>query len=249
MTAQPRKSVIVALIAVWTALVLSTVFIPAFPILGTSAQVSVSSVLFSALTAPLLGYFGGTVSGLIFGWAAPILNPAISLGPLTFLSPMIGALVSALFLFNRWKVAVLVFAVGLATWFAHPFAWYQLMPIVTWQYWFALVLIMIPPIRKRIIDSIVSRDPVTLTVALWCLAWIARMGDVLVANNNAVWVLGWTYDLYIFWAPLTLYYAIADSLTALGGAIIATAVLLTLKRSGINITAIDFFKPILGAKK
>lgn len=249
MNEQPRKSVLVALIAVWTALVLSTVFVPAFPILGTFAQVSVSSVIFSGLTAPLLGYFGGTVSGLIFGWAAPILNPAVSLGLLTFLGPMIGALVSGLFLFNRWKMAVLIFAVGLAAWFVNPFAWYQLMPIVTWQYWLALILIVIPPIRKRIVNSIVDRDPKTLTIALWCLAWIARMGDVLVANNNAIWVLGWTYDMYLFWAPLTLYYAIADSLTALGGAIIATAVLLALKKAGINITAIDFFASMLGAKK
>lgn len=250
MIEQPRKSVLVALIAVWTALVLSTVFIPGFPVLGTSAQVSLSSVLFSGLTAPLLGYFGGTASGLIFGLAAPVLNPAVSLGPLTFLGPLIGALVSGLFLFNRWKLAVLIFAVGLVIWFANPFAWYQLMPIVTWQHWFALILITIPPIRKRIIDSIVNRDPKTLTMALWCLAWIARMGDVLVANNNAVWVLGWGTDfMYPFWAPLTLYYAVADSLTALGGAIIATAVLLTLKKNGMNIAAIDFFTSILKAKK
>lgn len=249
MIEQPRKSVFVALIAIWTALVLSTVFIPGFPVLGTSAQVSVSSVLFCGLTAPLLGYFGGTISGLISGFAGPILNPAVSLGPLTFLGPLIGALVSGLFLFNRWKEAVLVFAAGLVIWFAHPFAWYQLMPIVTWQYWLALILIIIPPIRKRIINSIFSRDPKTLTIALWCLAWIARMGDVLAASNNSIWVLEWTgAGFYPFWAPLTLYYAVADSLTALGGALIATAVLLALKRNGITVAAIDFFKPPSEAK-
>lgn len=249
MIEHPRKSVFVALIAVWTALVLSVVFIPGFPVLGTSAQVSISSVLFSGLTAPLLGYLGGTVSGLISGLAGPILNPAISLGPLTFLGPTIGALVSGLFLFNRWKEAVLIFAAGLIIWFAHPFAWYQLMPIVTWQYWLALILIVIPPIRKRIINSIFSGDPKTLTIALWCLAWIARMGDVLAASNNSIWVLEWTgAGFYPFWAPLTLYYAIADSLTALGGAIIATTILLALKRNGITIAAIDFFKPTSEAK-
>jgi hypothetical protein len=146
-----------------------------------------------------------------------------------------------LVLFNRWKEAALVFAVQMAIWFAHPFAWYEAMLIITWQYVPVVVFIVVPPIRKWIVNSIRSRNPKYLAIALWCIAWTARIGgEVAVSNNNAVWVLGWgTSDMYPFWAPLTIYYAIADSLNSLAGAIIGTAVLLALKRANIKILAID----------
>lgn len=157
---------------------------------------------------------------------------------------MLGALVSGLFLFNRWKEATLILFCQIAIWFAHPFAWYQLMPIVTWSYWLALAFVILPPVRKKIVDSIISRDPKRLPVALWCLAWISRIGgDVTTGNNIAVWILGWTFDMYPFWAPMTLYYAIADSLNCLAGAVIGSAVLLALKRNGLRIAAVDFLEP------
>ena len=63
------------------------------------------------------------------------------------------------------------------------------------------------------------------------------------SNNNAVWILGWGVpEMYPFWAPLTVYYAIADSLNSLAGAIIGTAVLLALKRANIKTLAIDSLK-------
>lgn len=63
----------------------------------------------------------------------------------------------------------------------------------------------------------------------------------MTSNNNAVWILGWgTPEMYPFWAPLTIYYAIADSLNCLAGAIIGTAVLLALKRANIKTLALDF---------
>jgi len=73
------------------------------------------------------------------------------------------------------------------------------------------------------------------------LAWIARIGgDVTTGNNIAVWVLGWGVpEMYPYWAPMTVYYAIADSLNCLIGAIIGSGVLVALKRSGIRITALD----------
>jgi hypothetical protein len=147
-----------------------------------------------------------------------------------------------LLLFNRWKEAALVLAVQLAVWFAHPFAWYQLMPIITWQFIPVAVFILIPPIRKWIINTITARDnPTKMIIALWCLAWTARIGgEVAASNNNAVWVLGWGIpDMYIYWAPLTVYYAVADSLNSLAGAIIGTAVLMALKRTNIKALAID----------
>jgi hypothetical protein len=149
---------------------------------------------------------------------------------------------SGLVLFNRWKEATAIFLVEIVVWFLHPFAWYQLMPIITWQYWPVLIFIVVPPIRKWIAHSIVTRNPANLPFALWCLAWIARIGgDVATGNNIAVWVLGLgTPEFYPFWAPMTIYYAIADSLNCLGGAIIGSAVLLALQKANINILAVDF---------
>lgn len=237
--------IFLALTGVWIALVLACAWIPAYPVLGTPAMITLSNILFSCLTAPFLGPLWGTLSGFVYGWLVPYINPSTSIGLLTFLSPTIAAIMSGLVLFNRWKEATLIFAVEMAIWFSHPFAWYEAMPIITWQYWLALVFIVVTPIRKWIIKSITTRNPATLPVALWCLAWVARIGgDVATGNNIAVWVLNWgTPEMYPFWAPMTSYYAVADSLNCLAGAIIGTAVLLALKRANIKILAVDFLEP------
>ncbi|MEM3726588.1 MAG: hypothetical protein QXK98_06995 [Candidatus Bathyarchaeia archaeon] len=236
------NSLFLALTGVWTALMLALALIPTYPILGTPAVITLSGIIFSSLTAPLLGPFWGTISGFIFGWLVPYVNPATNMGLLTFLGPTMSALMGGLVLFKRWKEALLIFIVQMVVWFAHPFAWYQAMPIITWQFVPVAIFIVVPPIRKWIVNSIIARDnPTKLAIALWCLAWIARIGgEVAVSNNNAVWVLGWgTEGMYMYWAPMTVYYAIADSLNSLAGAIIGTAVLLALKRTNIRTIAID----------
>jgi hypothetical protein len=231
------NSINIALIAIWAALLLSVSFIIIYPIPGVGVTITLSSVLLNSLTAPLLGPIFGTASGLIFGLAVPFVNPTTSIGILTFLAPTIAALMGGLVLFNRWKEALLILLVQLVIWFAHPFAWYQQMPIITWAYWLAFLLIILSPIRKWIVNTIISRNEKYLPIALWCLAWIAKIGgETITGNNIAVWVLGWGVpDLYPFWAPLTIYYAIADSLNCLFGAIIGSAVLLALKRRGIQL--------------
>jgi len=236
------NSLFLALAGMWTALTLALAVIPAYPILGTSAVITLSGIVFASLTAPLLGPLWGTLSGFIFGWLVPYVNSTTSMGLLTFLGPTMSALMGGLVLFGRWKEATLVFAAQMAVWFANPFAWYQAMPIITWQYLPVLVFILVPPVRKWIVNSIKARDnPTKVAMALWCLAWTARIGgEVAASNNNAVWVLGWgTPEMYPFWAPVTVYYAIADSLSCLAGAIIGTAVLLALKRANVKNTAID----------
>jgi len=224
---------------------LSSALIPAYPIFGTPVVITFSSILLVGLTSPLLGPLWGTLSGFAFGWLVPYINPATSMGLLTFLGPTMTTLMGGLVLFNRWKEATLIFAAQMVIWFAHPFAWYEAMPIITWQYWLVLAFIVVPPIRKWITSSITARDPATLPIALWCIAWIARIGgDVATSNNNAVWILGWGIpEMYPFWAPMTLYYAIADSLNCLAAAVIGTAVLLALKRTNIKTLAIDFLEP------
>jgi uncharacterized membrane protein len=241
---KPLNSINIALIAVWTALLLSVSFLIIYPVPGVSVTITFSNVLLSSLTAPLLGPIYGTVAGLLFGWTVPYINPATSIGILTFLAPTLAALMSGLVLFNRWKEALLILLAQLIIWFAHPFAWYELMPIITWGYWVVLALILIPPVRKWIINTIVNRNEKYMPIALWCLAWIARIGgDTITGNNISAWVLGWaTPELYPYWAPMTIYYAIADSLNCLIGAVIGTAVLISLKRSGIRITALDYLQ-------
>jgi len=243
----------IALIAVWTALLLAAALVSIYPIPGTGILITLASPLSAGLMAPLLGPLAGTISGLIFGLGVPSINPATSIGGsvFTFLAPTFGALMSGLVLFNRWKEATLIFAVEVAIWFANPFAWYQLMPIVTWGYWLAFAFIIIPPFRKWIIDSIVFRNPQRLPIALWCLAWISRVGgDTITGNNIAIWVLNWTGEsFYPFWAPWTIYYAIVDFLTCVAAAIIGTAVLLALRRSGTSGVAVDLFEPFWKAKK
>ena len=238
------NTILLALASMWVALVLACAWIPAYPVLGTTAVITLSNILFSCLTAPLLGPLWGTLSGFVFGWLVPYINPATSIGLLTFLTPTMAALMSGLVLFNRWKEATLIFVLEMVIWFSHPFAWYEAMPLITWQYWLVLAFIIVPPIRKWIIRSTVDRNPANLPIALWCLAWIARIGgDVATGNNIAVWILNWGVpELYPYWAPMTVYYAIADSLNCLAGAIIGTAVLLALKRANIRVLTVDFLE-------
>jgi len=238
------NAIFLALTGVWVALVLASALIPTYPILGFPVVITFSSVLFAGLTSPLLGPLWGTLSGFVFGWLVPYVNPATQMGLLTFLGPTMSALMSGLVLFNRWKEATLIFAVQMVIWFSHPFAWYEDMLIITWQYWLVLALIVIPPIRRWIVNSITARNPSNLPIALWCLAWIARIGgDVATSNNNAVWVLNWGVpEMYPFWAPMTIYYAITDSLNGVAAAIVGTAVLLALKRANIKVLAVDFLE-------
>jgi len=236
------NSVFLAFAGVWTALMLALALVPTYPILGTPAVITLSGIIFSSLTAPLLGPFWGTLSGFILGWLIPYVNPATNMGLLTFLGPTMSALMGGLVLFNRWKETTLIFAAQIVIWFAHPFALYQAMPIITWQYIPIVVFIVVPPVRKWIIESIATRNnPTKLAIALWCLAWTARIGgEVAASNNNAVWVLGWGVpEMYPYWAPMTVYYAIADSLNSLAGAFIGAAVLLALNRANIKALAID----------
>ena len=238
------NTVFLALTAMWVSLVLACSLIPAYPVLGTTATITFSSVMFSALTAPILGLFWGSISGFVFGGLVSFVNPATSIGPLTFLTPTLSALMGGLVLFNRWKEATLIFCLQLMIWFLNPFAWYRLMPIITWEYWLVLALIAIPPVRKWIISSITSRNPANLTAALWCLAWIAHIGgEVATGNNIGVWILEWgTPGMYLYWVPVTAYYAVADSLNCLAGATIGTAVLLALRRANLRVLAVDFLK-------
>lgn len=239
------NSFLLTLTGVWTALMLALALIPTYPILGTPAVITLSGIIFSALTAPLLGPFWGTISGFLFGWLVPYINPATNMGLLTFLGPTMSALMGGLMLFNKWKEATLILVAQIVVWFAHPFAWYQLMPIITWQFVPVAIFILVPSIRKWIITTISARNnPTKLAIALWCLSWTARIGgEVAASNNNAVWILGWGVpEMYPFWAPLTVYYAIADSLNSLAGAIIGTAVLLALKRANIKTLVIDYLK-------
>jgi hypothetical protein len=240
------KSIFLALTGVWTALMLALALVPTYPVLGTPAVITLSGIIFSSLTAPLLGPLWGTLSGFIFGWLVLYVNPATNMGLLTFLGPTMSALMGGLVLFKRWKEATLIFVVQMAIWFAHPFAWYQAMPIIAWQYVPVIVFILVPPVRKWILNSITARNnPTKLAIALWCLAWTARIGgEVAASNNNAVWVLGWGVPgMYPYWAPMIVYYAIADSLNSLAGAIIGSAVLLALKRANIKTIAIDSLEP------
>lgn len=238
------RTKLLALTAMWVAVVLVCAWYPAYPILGTSAQITLSSIVFSALTAPILGVVWGGLAGFVLGWTIPFVNPAASIGPLTFLSPLLAALISGLTLFNRWKEAAVLFGVEMIVWFAHPFAWYQDMFVVTWQSWLALAFIITPPVRKWIGNAIFLRNPKTLVVALWCLAWIARISDVTMGNNIGVWVNNWGIpSMYMYWVPMTAYYAVAESLNCLAGAIIGTAALLALKRANIRTIALDFLRP------
>jgi hypothetical protein len=235
------NTLLLALTGIWVALLLACAPFPAYLILGTSAQITVSSILLSGMTAPLLGPLWGALAGFVFGWMVPYANPGASMGILTFLGPTMTAMMGGLFLFGRWKEATAMLALQIVIWFAHPFAWYEMMPLITWQFLPVFVFMVVPPVRKWIVSSIVTRNPKHLTAALWCLAWIGRIGgDVATSNNNAVWILGWGVpNMYQFWAPLTLYYAIADSLNGIAAAIIGTAVLITLKKANIRLPVLD----------
>ena len=244
------STIYIALIATWTALLLATSIIPAYPIFGTAATITFSSILLSSLTAPLLGPLYGMASGFIFGMVVPYINPATSIGLLTFLAPTLSALMGGLLLFNRWKEATLLLVIQLAIWLVNPFAFYELMPIILWEFVPIFFFLLVPPVRKWIINSIVNVNKKYLPIALWCVAWTARIGgDVATGNNIGVWVMGWgTPSMYPFWAPMTLYYAVADSLNCLTGALIGTAVLVALQKSGLRFTAIDSLRLKLSTK-
>lgn len=96
--------------------------------------------------------------------------------------------------------------------------------------------LIIPPVRKWIIKTIMTRDPSKMLMALWCLTWIARRCSYWKQYCSLGAGLG-SPELYTYWAPMSSYYAIADSLNCLAGAIMGTAVLTALKKA--NLVAAD----------
>lgn len=62
-----KKSVIgtfqIALIIVWTALLLTVVLVSIYPIPGTGILITLANPLSAGLTAPLLGPLAGAISG------------------------------------------------------------------------------------------------------------------------------------------------------------------------------------------
>jgi hypothetical protein len=235
------RVVFLAMATIWIALALVCSLVPVFPIPGTPVWITLANIVTNGLTASLLGPLWGTLSGFVFGWLVPYVNPSTNIGLLTFLTPTVAALTSALVLFNRWKEALLLFAVEIGIWFANPFAWYEAMPVVTWGYWLALIFIVVSPVRNWIIKAIMTRNPSTLPLAIWCIAWISRMGDEATGNNIYIWI--YRYFVYENWVPFTAYYAVADALSCVGAAVLGTGVLLALKRANIRITALDFLAP------
>jgi uncharacterized membrane protein len=249
----PKKKIAtisITLTAMWATVLLISSTIPAYPVLGTAAVITFSSILLVGLTAVLLGPFYGALSGLIFGLLVPYINPSASIGILTFLAPTMAALMGGLVLFNRWKEAALILVIQIGIWVVNPFSWYQLMPLVLWQFIPVFIFILVPPVRNWIIKTIVNMDRKYLPVALWCLAFIARIGgEVATGNNIGIWVLGWTGEgFYPYWAPMTLYYAIADSINCLVGAVIGTGVLIALQSSNLHVTAVDHLREKLNQR-
>lgn len=237
----------VAFIAMWIAILLAVSAVPAYPIPGIPGSITVASALSAGLTAPLMGPWAGLVAGLVYGLLAVTLFPYTAFfGLLTALCPFMGFFIGGLTLYNKWKWAGGVFAVLLAVWFTHPFAWENGMPLVAWEQFVALGIILIPPIRKWVIDSVVERDPKRMILALSLLGWVSRMGDVTTGNILAVRVIEFTIIEY--WVPMIPYYAITDSLTCLLGAVVGSAVLVALKRVKIKM-AVDVFEPVWKGRK
>jgi len=221
--------------------------IPTFPVPGLPGDMSAAAFV-GALNAPLLGPFGGFLYGLVYGVINQYLFAYTAFfGPLTFLTNLAGATTVGLILYPKKKgwIAVAVFYVLMIL------AWYfykgnaglvNVMPIVTWRHWAALILLVLPWTRNFVQNEVAKRDNfVKLIIALWLLEFMS-VGNNLTGNVLAFYLLDFTNPVY--WVPLTLYYAIMDIASYTVGALVGAPILIALKNANIRIFA-DTYEEVI----
>jgi len=244
-----RKTKLLSLIAVWTAVRVAATAIPTFKILGLPGSFSAAELL-SPLSGILLGPIGGLIHGLLYGLIARSIFPYRSIfGMLSFLPDLAYGAAPGLLLSDRgWKPLLLFYIICLTTWYTYGngVGLKNYMPLVTWEQWLAIVIIS-PPLRnfiKRKINEIPSLNIQEFTTnplntflglagsitAFWMLAWVTKMSGVLVGNNLCFYLLNFTD--YHYWVPMIPYYAFVDGLEQLIASIIGIMIVYTLAKTG-----------------
>jgi len=228
----------IGLIAVLIAIKLAAAAIPTFPVPGLPGALSAAGFL-RGLTGPLMGPIGGFVVGLVFGvLAQTIWAHTAFFGPFTFLTNVAGSSVEGLVLYPKkkgWIIAEIYFIVMLLLWYFYKGGAGLVggMPIVTWEHWFAIILLGLPWTRKLMQDAIIKRDdPKKLFIGIWFIGWIGAMGNNIMGNVLAFYM--WDFTNPIYWVPMTGYYAVIDVLYSTVAAIVVSAILISLKRANIR---------------
>ncbi len=245
----PRKTKLLSLIAVWTAVRVAATAIPTFKIPGLPGYFSAAEFL-SPLSGVLLGPMGGFIHGLLYGLIArSIFQYRNIFGILSFLPDIAYCTAPGLLLSDGgWKPLLLFYIIGLTTWYTYRggVGLKHYMPLVTWEQWLAIVIIT-PPLRNFVRRKIAripslniddfSANPLDACsgiagylAAFWMLAWVTKMSGVLVGNNLCFYLLNFT--AYQYWVPMIPYYAIADGLEQLVAAVIGVTTVYSLVRTG-----------------
>ncbi|MCD6515372.1 MAG: hypothetical protein J7L07_10650 [Candidatus Odinarchaeota archaeon] len=229
----------IGLIIVWVAIKLAAAAIPTFPIPGLPGSLSAAMFL-KGLTGPLLGPYAGFVGGLAFGILNQFIFPYTAFfGPLTFLTNVTGFTFEGLALYPRkkgWIITVIYFIVMLLLWYFYKGGAGLVggMPLVTWEHWFAILILVIPWVRNFMQESLIKRDnPAKLFIALFLIGWVGSMANNIMGCVLAFYM--WDFTNPIYWVPMIPYYAATDILASIIGSIVGTAVLISLKRANIRV--------------
>ncbi|MGQ4914721.1 MAG: hypothetical protein ACP6IU_08215 [Candidatus Asgardarchaeia archaeon] len=229
----------IGLIAVWVAIKLAAAAIPTFPIPGLPGSLSAAGFL-RGLSGPLLGPYGGFLAGLAFGLLAQTIWPYTAFfGPLTFLTNVAGFTAEGLVLYPKkkgWIIVTIYYLIMLVLWYTYKGGAGLVagMPLVTWEHWFAIAIVVIPWVRNFVQESIIKRDnPMKLFIAIWLIGWVGAMANNIMGCVLAFYM--WDFTNPIYWVPMILYYAIEDFITSTIGAIVGTAVLISLMRARVRV--------------
>jgi hypothetical protein len=231
-------------IIVWGALAGFGTFIPLVVFIEGGSMFTLASV-FGIILGMVLGPVGGFIAGCIGGTIGLFLNPVAYATPyFGWMGPGIAALIAGSMANGEWRIPLLTHIVWIIGFVLFP---YVLWPGPTWagaltaDWYMALVWIGWAPLvivaagvwfTKLIPNWLREGNYAQLFVAMWLTMWVAR------ENEHT---LGWIFynvqyqfpmffnvfiGVYIVWWQATLMFTI--------GSIIATAIIIGLRRSGLR---------------
>ncbi len=226
----------VAYIAISAAIVTATAYIPMFPVVGAGTVIS-AGMIAVPLVGILLGPVAGTLATAIGAFLGQIVAPYGAIfGLITFLCPMMGAFVSSLVAFKRWKDAALTLSLTILLWYAITSIKWAKDPYSSVRWYFPYLhltsLASLFIFREKIGDWIESLDPKKVPFGIFLAALAGLLTDHMVGNSIYVGVYSGPARVYSF---VLLLYSFERIAGAIGAALVGAPLLIALYKARIGV--------------
>jgi hypothetical protein len=218
----------ISLMAIWAALYIAASAIPALPVPGMAGMITINAIM-TAISGMILGpaaaianAAGGLVSMMLFPYG-------FSAGPLGFLTVTMGGLVAGLLFADKWILAAIAEIIVIGSWFVNPKSWQPGMWLIPLPYSaIALLVIVIPPIRKWMRKSILTLHKVWMWPAVFLMCTVGHAAEFMTTNTMVNWMFNLSYQ---YWVPTMPYWIMVDTVVIAVSTAVGVGVLIGLRKA------------------